>query len=338
MCSLSFALRSFEQPKMLWLTVFCSLLFAVPAKGDDVGMLQPIRNEHNTSAIACIVELCERYYDTEKKKIGALLVVHIQNATPFHDQLMKTLMERNSYAIDLINQYTHCKEECYFNFVEKAKNYFVAFREFDEVTAALRLWHGLPTWNALAQFVAVFINNFDDKTLLAHIRHIMETFFEYRVLNIKVISFRRHSSVIQVHTWYPYEGTNCADEVRNIHLIDECHYSDARNGPQAVRNVAPIQPIIPLNLHGCPLRVATSVYEPYVFYDSGRKDFYRGIEVRLVRTIAQALEMTPIFIHMNETRVNRIVSNKTGIYSMLLTRYDLTYFAIVGIVSLLHPS
>lgn len=232
---------------MLWIAVLCSVVVAVSARNYQEDTLEPIHHEHNSSAIACIIELCEKYYDSDKKKIGALLV-HIQNVTPFHDQLMKTLTERNTYAIDLINQFTHCKEECYFNFVEKAKNYFVAFRELDEVTAALRLWNKLPTWNPLAQFVAVFINNYDDKTVQVQIRSIFETFFELRALNVKVISFRRGANVIQVHTWYPYEGTNCADEVRNMHLIDECRYSDGRSGPQSVRNIFPHQPIIPLNL------------------------------------------------------------------------------------------
>lgn len=296
---------------MLWILVLCSVLLAEPAKSNETGI-------SNVSAISCIIELCENYYETDLNIIGALLEVHIQNVTPFHDRLMKSLMERNSYAIDLINQFTPCREECYFNFAEKARNYFVAFEELDEVPAALRLWCKLPTWNSLAQFVAVFINTYDDKILQRHIRFILETFFEFHALNVKVISFRRGSNTIQTHTWYPYEGTNCADEVRNIHLIDECDYSDIQTDPQLVRHIAPLQPTIPKNLHGCPLRVATSVYEPYVYYDSVRNDFNRGIEIRLIRTIAQALNMNPIFVQINETRVNRFVHNETGIYSKLL--------------------
>lgn len=315
---------------MLLFVVTCALLLAAPVQSKGIDQLEPIGRQRNVSAIACIFELCEKYYHSDRQIIGALLVVHIQNTTPFHDTLMKTLMDRNTYSISLINQYKSYNLR-HFNITEKAKNYFVAFREYDEVTAALRVWTELPTWNPLAKFVAVFMNKYDADVLYAQIRFILETFYRAHVLNVKVISFRRDDDVIQMHTWYPYEGTNCAEEVRNIHLIDECHYSDSREGAQDVRSVQTLQPIIPANLHGCPLRIACSTYEPFVhYYDSAQNDatLKSGIEIRLVRSIARALEMTPVFIHINETRDNRNISTESGIYSLVLRRCD--FLHLVG--------
>lgn len=303
---------------MLWICVICSVLLAVHI---EAGKLEPYSQSYSLSAIKCIVDLCENYYETDENIIGTLLVVHIRNVTLFHDQLMKTVMERNTYAIDLINQSTCCKEESYNKIVEKARNYLVVFEELNEVTAALHLWRELPTWNPLARFVAVFLKIYDDKTLHRYTRFILEAFFESNALNVKVMSHRLDANVIQMHTWFPYEGTNCACGVRNIHLINECRFSDSRNESQFVRHITSMQPVVPVDLHGCPLRVAASVYGPYVYYDPIQKDFKNGIEVHLIRTIAQALNMTPVFIGINETRDNRIVSNETGIYSMLLKRY-----------------
>lgn len=307
---------------MLCVAGLFSVLLAVSAGSINTGMLEPYKQEYNSSVVSCIVEMCDQYYHSETEIIGSLLMVHIQNVTPLHNELIQMLMERNIYTIDLINQYTRSDDNCYFDYAEKAKNYLVAFKEITEVEAALRLWHKLPTWNPLAQFVAVFIKNYDDdEQLYTQVKLAMEAFFEFRALNVKVISHQRNSNVIQMHSWYPYEGTNCASEVRDIHLIEECHYSDDRIGPQPLRNVTLVPPtLIPIDLHGCPLRVAASVYEPFSFYDPARKNFTRGIEVLLIQTIAQALKMTPVFIHINETRENRIISNETGIYSMLLRR------------------
>lgn len=307
----------------MWLiTILFSVLSTVSAIANGIKSLEPIQRQHNVSAISCVVQLSENYYYSDTEIIGSLLMVHIQNTTPMHNQLMESLMESNIYTIDLINQYTRCDDECYSSFAIKAKSYFVAFKELAEVTAALRVWRKLPTWNPLARFVAVFLNDYDDAMLQGLIRFVIESFFKIRALNVKVISFRKGSNVIQAHTWYPYEGENCANEVRDIHLINECYYSDDRVG-QLIRNVTLPRPAIPLDLHGCPLRIATSVYEPYVYYDPVHKEFNRGIEILLIRAIAQALEMTPIFIPVNETRENRVVENDTGIYSMLLKRYEL---------------
>lgn len=302
--------------------VFCSALLFASAESSGIDMMQPIRRQRNVSAIACIVELCESYYVSNKQNIGALLMVHIQNVTPFHDTLMKSLMERNHYAISLINQFSPC-DKCYRNDSdnpsEKAKNYFLAFRELDEVTAALRVWSSLPTWDPLARFVVTFMNKYDELKLYSQIRIILEEFFRAHVLNVKVISFRNDSDIIQTHTWYPYEGTNCALEVRNIHLVDECYYSDQRPGQQIVRHIEQLQRLIPIDLHGCPFRVASSLFEPFVYNKSTQR---KGIEVHLVQSITHALNMTRHFIYVNETRVNRVVSNQSGIYSLLLKRYD----------------
>lgn len=313
---------SSSSSEMWRIILFCSVLLMISAESKGIGMLTPIRRTHNISAIACIAELCEQYFHSEKQIMGAMLMVHIQNTTPFHDTLMKTLMERNHYAINIMNQNSHCRvHPGHCKSTEKAKNYLVAFRHLNEAIAALRLWSGLETWNPLAKFVAVSMNKYDEQTLHTKIRLIFETFFQAHALNVKVISFRGDADVIQMHTWYPYEGTNCANEVRNIHLVDECHYSDDHLGAQPLRRLQPLQPLVPLHLHGCPFRTVCSLYEPFVY--DGKCPMRMGIEVHMVRSITRALGMKPIFIYINETRDNRVISNESGLYSKLLKRYDL---------------
>lgn len=176
----------------------------------------------------------------------------------------------------------------------------------------------LPTWNPLAQVVILFINTYDDDILAQMITKVLREFLQRKMLNVNVISYRENTNIVQVHTWYPYEGSNCAKDIFKVHLLEECVYMDEDrfNPTFNIKNL--LKQKIPHDLHGCPLRIASSVYEPYVFYDEKNNDFLFGTEVFMIRTICQALNMKPIFMRINGTRANRVISNETGVYSKLL--------------------
>lgn len=176
----------------------------------------------------------------------------------------------------------------------------------------------LPTWNPLAQVVALFINTYDDEELLSQMRIILQTFLNRHMINVNVISYRANSNIVQSHTFYPYDDDNCADKVTNLHLIEECEYSDDAPFDPVITIIHKLKPKIPRNLHGCEMHIASSVIEPFVFYDMESDSFNMGLEVLMIQTIAQALKMTPIFQRINGTRENRAVSNETGIYAQLL--------------------
>lgn len=178
----------------------------------------------------------------------------------------------------------------------------------------------MPTWNPLAQVVALFVHTYEDDELMDRMTVILREFLHRKLFNVNVISYRYNADIVQTHTWYPYEGTNCADDVLNIHLIEECVYSDETPYEPIFTVIEPLKRKIPFDLHGCELRIAASVTEPFVFYDAAKDAFDIGTEVLMTRTIAQALRMQPKFLRINETRENRVVSNETGIYSLLLKR------------------
>lgn len=178
----------------------------------------------------------------------------------------------------------------------------------------------LPTWNPLAQVVALFINTYEDKELLDQMQSILQLFLNRHMINVNVISYRSKSSIVQAHTFYPYDGDNCAKEVTKLHLIEECEYSDETPFDQKITIVNELRSKIPNNLHGCEMRIASSIIEPFVFLDEDTNSFDTGLEVLMLRTIASALKMIPIFMRVNGSRENREVSNETGVYSDLLTQ------------------
>lgn len=146
-------------------------------------------------------------------------------------------------------------------------------------------------------------------------------FLRRHLINVNIISYRYGTNIVQAHTFYPYDNVYCADEVDQLHLIEECDYCDERPYNPNMRIINELNTKIPSNLHGCELRIASSTQEPFVFYNEKSVSYDIGTEVLMARTIAQALKMTPVFLRINETRENRVVSNETGIYSTLLTKY-----------------
>lgn len=178
----------------------------------------------------------------------------------------------------------------------------------------------MPTWNPLAQVVALFINTYENDELLAQMKSILQLFLNRHMINVNVISYRNNSSIVQAHTFYPYDGDNCAMEVTDLYLIEECEYSDEMPFDPTITIINPLKSKIPNNLHGCEMHIASTITEPFVFFNEEKGSFDMGLEVLMIRTIAQALKMTPVFTRMNGTRENRAVSNETGIYSTLLTQ------------------
>lgn len=148
---------------------------------------------------------------------------------------------------------------------------------------------------------------------------ISREFVHRRMINVIILSYRYDTNIVQSHTFYPYDEDICADNVAQLHLIEECEYYDDQPYDPNMRTINELKPKIPGNLHGCDLRIASSTLEPFVFYNEQSGTYDIGTEVLMVRTIAQALKMTPVFIRINETRENRVVSNESGIYSTLLT-------------------
>lgn len=144
----------------------------------------------------------------------------------------------------------------------------------------------------------------------------MKQFLMFNIINVNVISYRYGSNVVQAHTFYPYDGSNCANEVNELTLLEECVYSDDSPDNVEMLVVEERRPKIPNDLHGCELNIAASIIEPFAF-----DDFETGTEIFMTKTIAEAMNMKPVYKYINETRETRTISNETGIYSLLLRRY-----------------
>lgn len=182
--------------------------------------------------------------------------------------------------------------------------------------------HKLPTWNPLAQVVVLFINTCDDDVMEDQVELVLRAFLNVNMLNVNVIAYQKDTSLVRAFTYYPYGGSNCANEVTHVITFDICEYNDNYDLPFAeITSLEKMKPKVPGKLHECPLRISSAISEPYVFYDRHDDTFTRGTEVLMIRTIAEALQMAPVFSLNHETRENRLISNETGVYSALFQRH-----------------
>lgn len=189
-----------------------------------------------------------------------------------------------------------------------------------DVNSTVHQWHSLPTWNPQAQVVVLLTQTYNAAgndsaaALQADIASVLAQLLEHGMLNVNVIAAPQQLGTVQVHTWYPYAYGNCAKQVRGAVLIDECEYGQRRPTANnesdqghdlAYRPHAKV-PKIPATLHGCEMRVSTSVWEPYSVYDERSGAFTSGIEVLLIRTIAAVLHLRPQFVRLAVNRENRV--------------------------------
>lgn len=182
-----------------------------------------------------------------------------------------------------------------------------------------RQWKALASWNAAAHVLLVIYNPYDERELRSGQKEALAVFLRYNMLNIKILTFRPNARILDVVTWFPFDKQNCAYDVTDLVPIGRCDY----NATHFDFVEFPVnKPVIPKYIPGCKLRISTSIQEPYVYYNKTTQTF-SGLEVTIVRAIANKMGMITDFVLIPEVRSNRVVNNETGIYSLLLRRYIL---------------
>ena len=205
---------------------------------------------------------------------------------------------------------------------EKAQNYFMFLQSSKDVSSIVKMWKSLPTWNPYAQVLVLLTESIDSTSLQQEQQLIFEELLNYTMLNVNIMSQVMHSNVLQVVTWFPYACDNCAGQVKNTQMINQCiskvivdnNTSESTieiDYKPAVRHLK-----IPQTLNGCPLRILSSISEPYTHYKNGK--FITGIEILLIETITDVLNMTPIFYMRNTTREDRMHNNISADYMQLV--------------------
>lgn len=172
----------------------------------------------------------------------------------------------------------------------------------------------MPSWNPYAQVLVLIYFQYDVEILKTKIiKEVLEYFLQFNMLNVHVLTFIRGVNVLNVSTWYPFDDGNCAHHVKQIQLNDICDYTNGNaNLIELIK-----RPKLPNTFTNCPIRISCGVWEPFVYY-SEERGFYGGVDVFLVRAIANKFKMIPTFIRVKDSRANRKISNTTGLYALII--------------------
>jgi hypothetical protein len=156
-------------------------------------------------------------------------------------------------------------------------------------------------------------------------------FFDYSILNVYVLIQNLDvENLLQSFIWYPYDGNSCSDilSYNNLQTIDECEMLNitaeelGEDEPRfEMRELIPQLPSrLPDKFHQCPLIVTTPIWEPFVI--GTREGVTDGIEVFLIRVIAEKLDMKAIFRVIDDATAFSLVTEdeETGFYADLIKR------------------
>lgn len=252
----------------------------------------------------------------------------IMNVTPVPSLLQSTIIQAlnddHAHEFSVMVKDSQKKHMNASHVSEKAQNYFMFIATASDVNGTVHQWSSLPTWNPLAQVVVVFTEPFSTDALEVETRLVLRELLDHKMLNVNIVSHRNGTNVVQVVSWYPYENTNCATEILNLRLLDECIFEmdeEERTEYYPKQKVAKI----PSTLHGCPLRVSSGVWEPYTYFVP-KVGFTKGFEVLLIQTVSKVMHMNPVYELLNETREDRQSDRLNQGYTNLIQGYALSKY------------
>ena len=198
---------------------------------------------------------------------------------------------------------------------EKHGNYILIARyhsgDLSEMREQIYQLESLPAWNSRAKFVVVAEKNNarrSDKML----KDILKEFWKWNVFNVVVLSPAQRTSAstpVGVYTWFPYRlPSGRCGELLQLVLLDTCLASG--NMTDRFLSDSPIfEQKIPYNLNGCPFRVSTLKFQPFIIFDNSTLD---GSEIRLILSIADKINVTlKLSVSLAPDRKGQQLSNGT---------------------------
>lgn len=243
-------------------------------------------------------------------------------------RILSLLNEDVTHQVNLIIKDDSPPQESEPRSREKAKNYLILVTFPTEIVENIKKLQQLNTWNHEAQFIVVVTERFADQfEMEVVVSGTFKLFFDYSILNVYVLIQNLDTdNLLQSFIWYPYDGNSCSNilSYNNLEIIDECEtLNDTRddaNKFQLRKLIAELPSRLPNKFHQCPLIVTTPIWEPFVI--GTREAATDGIEVLLVKTIAEKLDMKAVFRVLDDATAFSVVTEdeETGFYSDLIKR------------------
>ncbi|PNF37868.1 hypothetical protein B7P43_G07394 [Cryptotermes secundus] len=169
----------------------------------------------------------------------------------------------------------------------------------------------LSAWNSRANFVVVVDDYYtEDKDQM--LKDIFKECWKWNVFNLVILLPVTRTSTytsVGVYTWYPYRlPFGRCGELHQVFHMNTCLSTASKKG-RYLNNSPIFDQKIPNNLNGCPFRVATLKFHPFIIYDNYTLD---GSEIRLISNLADKMNVSlKLRVSLSSERKGQQLSNGT---------------------------
>lgn len=220
--------------------------------------------EPQQGSIPCIKRFCQHYFRSEHAMKGSLVIMNLTpSPSVFQSKIIESLNEDLTHEFSVMIKDSRKIHMNASHVSEKAQNYFMFIVSSEDVNSTVHQWKSLPTWNPMAQVMGLFTEVFDPIVLEEQIRNVFSELLLHNMLNVNLMYNKAGTNIVEMITWFPYEGVNCANRILNFRVIDQCEYEINSSNSSDVNIVfvkKKKEKKIPFILHGCPLKVSSSVW------------------------------------------------------------------------------
>lgn len=187
--------------------------------------------------------------------------------------------------------------------LKKSRSYLFLIHSADQLEGQLKVLRATLTYTTRVK-VTVFL-----KSATTKLEEIFKFFLENNFFEISVIV--PQGEVITSYSYKPFHRKNCIWTHFNVELEATCYKNSTLTLAKIKRGLA---------VKNCSINVAASVFEPYVVMNQTTGKIERGLEVRLIQTVFNRLNVKVKFQPVHSTERYEHLSNQTGIYANLLNK------------------
>lgn len=287
---------------------------------------KPIHEYEVHSSVAnCALEISLTYFPYDSvllysTSLGSYNNSKMSSVSRTSNRLLLQQLHRQGYWNILVKV---MNEKNYYNskFIESANCYILLVSSEIELDNNLFHLRNTSSWNAHAKFIIIIYESEKWENFLTSS---VETLWQFYVINFVLLVQKQFKPRVHIFIWLPYENNDCGTNFNNIQEIDSCDFGKFK------KNTVLFPEKIPRNMHGCPLRVITVIWPPYVLSsndkivnDESEIDLRNGYEVLLIKVLAHKMNLTVKFYSFEQPEnFGYIYSNgtSTGLIKKLILR------------------
>ncbi|KAK4880990.1 hypothetical protein RN001_004309 [Aquatica leii] len=260
--------------------------------------LEPLPDELSSrlSLAQCVANVSKTFFGDGEILLVSLPVYEVSqtqaSAIVLDRLLFMELFQVNHQSLVIKKTTNSRKDE---NYQKSVDNYVVQVRNVTELPENLKVLQGYPSWNPHAKFLIISVTIYEDNAISAS--YIVEQLWRQKISNgVILISNEKNRSIFDVYSWFPFKNGNCGDKFEKINIIDRCSYGKIDIGLDWFANK------IPRKLNGCPIRVRTVIWPPFVLPHTKKVSntseeyiFEEGLEILLLNTMSEVANFSIIY-------------------------------------------